>query len=1768
MSVYEEALRKLQQKYTGGGGNTAAPSPVPAPATPTQTADPYKAAAEALTAKYGVSAPAAATPTPTVTPTPAAPAPSPVQSFDESPNLVVPMPEMPKAIDVKNRVLPDSPETNPNMTLTQDQAVAGDISRGEQRKQAQQAEALRKRMEQLSAYETNPTHFAAAIFEGRILPQEMGAIKAAPPFAELAKMQNPALKAIGEQGLQDPEAGRAALLDYMQRRETTGYDVVRSMKTAGADAVTFGAQQPEVGPQTPAGEAAYFGTSVVSQLLPTMAAGSLAGRAVPAAIRGTTAGAVVQGIGTGAILQGAREVAGGLARPDEFDATEAAKRIVSNAAQYGAYMGAYSNLNPLVDDLVGAAAQKIGPGAVAATKTLAAEVIKGGVTGTAAGLAVGSGKAVLQALLDEGLDVEAIAKQALEEAGQEAKEEMVEAVALGIVSRLLGARGPVNVQAPPAIAQAPSAPVQQEQAPTPASQPETPPVTPQSAPQVQAEVSPTAQTQPPPKAKAQSKTAARSEQIRTANPGMDEKAIRDVVRTTTQLTDAEFTAFVERMGKPEAPQTTPEPDDAATVDLPGAEVGAPVLSSQVKQLPQRPQTFGQTVKVGDKVAIEGRQGVYEVVDAGDPSLLRVRSEGGAELPVGRATVKPVEGAAPEEQASPQTQKEPWEMTLDEVNRTGYIAYDTEAKRHMVVQAQRSTDTAQTNASEHKRLVAVAISEGKAVPPEVLADYPDLQQTPSQTATPATQQKGEVKRGKPAKTNTEPKVRLDKQYSVNGGNVFRVAYVANPDGTETRIDVKVRSGKDGSLEPRAAEVKRMALDEYAKQQGSVKDSLRSKVDAQEGTGIGDTRVGAVAPQMRPILAGATKQTVDVPAEDAAIEERFQGAKQRPPGESAWQKAREFFRTVKQYITSDLPYLPGGPRYARLAFKLRQLAKGRGTASDEAVLYLQGITTNLKKDEYNLFNRAVVYADILEDVNRGLYETDQELPFGFTADTLRREHARVMQAVEQSSQVKRSLEDRKKVLKEVADVYARLYEKVHGKPPPFNREDYFHHEVLNRLGVAPSRVNGTGEKVHIQKAGWQKARTGSSLDFLTNYLEAEHKVLSEMLYGIKVHQLIEFVEQTEDKSKELKEQAKALSEKSGKKVDWRKLLPEGYTLWQPDEGNFIFRANAIDARLVDEMVEQGLKELNVPAEAIRKVLAIGGRKFEMAIPQEIADTLNHFGKSRPPAVYDTLDKALRWGMGKWKRHQLFFITRVFKYQFRNLSGDIDALVAANPAAIKRVPQAVAELHNFLARGGAPTAELEAWMQRGGMQDVLGIAEDITQIDTLKQLRRFTEQPPMKDRIAKGDVGGVLKDFAKGYKGFIEKSNNLREYTLRYAAFLDYAAQIQKNGKPDNWGASVREEVQALQDPYDMAYELSNDLLGAYDKVSVAGQWVRERIIPFWSWNEVNARRYKRLIENAVRDGDSMAMVGKLTAKKLTGLAVKSPMIAYNLGKFAVKAHALTGLLAAWNYLLFRDEEEDLPESVRSKPHIIFGRDENGEVVYFNRLGAIADFYEWFGLDGATRHVQDYLNGRMTLQEIAVDMVTSPVNKLVQGIGPVKNGIETLLGKTMYPDFRKPRTIRDKGEFLADSLGLGDAYRLAFGKPTRGAGKIIGNMFTYRVDPEEVAYSEMVGMKYEWLKKKKGMGDPSGPISPKSNALYYFKQALRYGDKEAAEKYLRQYVDYGGTSKGLNQSLKALHPLYGMSKEEAAAFIGELTEKEKDQLRTAIDFYGKVLSGEVGN
>ena len=89
-------------------------------------------------------------------------------------------------------------------------------------------------------------------------------------------------------------------------------------------------------------------------------------------------------------------------------------------------------------------------------------------------------------------------------------------------------------------------------------------------------------------------------------------------------------------------------------------------------------------------------------------------------------------------------------------------------------------------------------------------------------------------------------------------------------------------------------------------------------------------------------------------------------------------------------------------------------------------------------------------------------------------------------------------------------------------------------------------------------------------------------------------------------------------------------------------------------------------------------------------------------------------------------------------------------------------------------------------------------------------------------------------------VTAAHDFREAILRYSAYLYFKDSLTKSGGvvKDNV-ASNRFIVRGLKSIEDKAYQLSKDLLGAYDEVNKMGQTLRRYWVPFYSFTETNKR-----------------------------------------------------------------------------------------------------------------------------------------------------------------------------------------------------------------------------------------------------------------------------------------------------------------------------------------
>uniref|UniRef100_A0A6H1ZKM8 Putative methyltransferase n=1 Tax=viral metagenome TaxID=1070528 RepID=A0A6H1ZKM8_9ZZZZ len=893
---------------------------------------------------------------------------------------------------------------------------------------------------------------------------------------------------------------------------------------------------------------------------------------------------------------------------------------------------------------------------------------------------------------------------------------------------------------------------------------------------------------------------------------------------------------------------------------------------------------------------------------------------------------------------------------------------------------------------------------------------------------------------------------------------------------------------------------------------------------------------------PRLAEIIPEQPPAPAEGGKfgvpeVEARFQAANGLPEP-TFLEKAKTGMDDLWRKFTREYEYLPKNTEFAQLRFDLKSLEKQKNVSKDTAIRSIGEITSTLDRPSFDIFRRKVILDDLTNEAGKG-----HELPFGFTPETLALEKQKIDEMAAMTPSIQAALTKRQATWDELKTTYVDAMDRIgFDVKDRLLNENYFRHQVLEYAKL--DGIFGTGKKLSTPVGrGFLKERKGSSLDINTDYLQAEYQVMGQMHHDIEIAKTIDKI------GKNYNIKARVMQDAKIQGIDdWKKAIPEGYTVWQPREGNVFYMMDSVPAKLAKGIQEGMITE--IAGEDLLKVMALGGKRKEWVIKNEIADTLNDINKRTDVGTFGNADRKI---LTAWKQWQLISPRRAVKYNIRNLSGDSEAAFVGNPSTFTKTPKAVKEIYDVFVQKKTMSPDMKDWFDRGGMSTTLQAQE----MGDMKSLWMFTSLYEKSGKLA--DI--PQKAWAKYWNG-ARMATDAREATLRYSAYLDYLEQMKlNNGTPKNFGASIPEEIMGLKDIKDRAFWLSNDLLGAYDRVSVGGQFVRQHIIPFWSWQAVNMDRYKNLFRNAANDGQLATTIGRK-------LGVATPLAALKVGKLVVKGSALAASMQVYNHTVFPEEEKELPNDVRMKPHIVLGRDANGKVQYFSRLGILGDALDWFGVDGVQNEVREYLNGHKTLKEAAVDsaaeFVKGPVNVLQRGAFPFgKLAFESATRRTTFPDIFKPGTVRDRGEYLARSFGLENEYKSVMQKPYEGYAKSLPKIFIYSVDAGEAAYRDTFDLKRGFMKKI-GKGTEGFWLTPKGDALYNLKLAIRYKDRDALKKYVVDYAALGGTKEGLTQAIQNMHPLSGMTKAEQGAFVQQLSQEEAQRVKSAIGFYQTTLIG----
>jgi molybdopterin converting factor small subunit len=623
------------------------------------------------------------------------------------------------------------------------------------------------------------------------------------------------------------------------------------------------------------------------------------------------------------------------------------------------------------------------------------------------------------------------------------------------------------------------------------------------------------------------------------------------------------------------------------------------------------------------------------------------------------------------------------------------------------------------------------------------------------------------------------------------------------------------------------------------------------------------------------------------------------------------------------------------------------------------------------------------------------------------------------------------------------------------------------------------------------------------------------------------------------------------------EWRDFIPTGFREWQPREGRVFFSAFSVSQRIVNEVLGN-INIEGISKDDLHKIVAVGQLREEFVLPEPVADTLDNLIEIKPE---NFVAEGAKYLTTQWKKWVLFNPRRAFKYNLQNFLGDADAVIAGNPLIFKQFPQAVQELHDVFYKGKPMTDKMREFLERGGIKTEMTIQE-IPEINNLELFQRFYTQSNKAF-----DLKSAFNSM-HSYWNTVVEFTVFRESILRYAAYLHYR-NVFSEGKVE-YGASLKKEIDGLNDPLDKAAKVATELLGDYANITALGKDIREGVIPFYSWLEINVKRYKRLSQNAFDDGftKGLGFVARAGAWGGTRAGVMGTLF---LLKWFLRAAAMTLLVGLHNQLFHGDEERELNAYDQNRMHLVLGRDKNGNIKILRGQGAFSDLMEWVGLDQAPALWRDYFDGKASMADILgkIPFVTGKVGlkpvflKFMRGVNPLyKLPVETFTGKTVFGLDENSGTIEDKTRNIFKSLQLENEYDWLTKKPSRGYFRSLGEAFITTTDSEENAFRYIQGQKHQY-KEKIGKGGGGDYYSPRSIVYRQLRKALVYKDEAARVNALKELAKMGTTVQDLQRSFSSQDPLYGLNNNEKVDFVRNyLSARDRELLKRAYRYYLKTF------
>ncbi len=493
--------------------------------------------------------------------------------------------------------------------------------------------------------------------------------------------------------------------------------------------------------------------------------------------------------------------------------------------------------------------------------------------------------------------------------------------------------------------------------------------------------------------------------------------------------------------------------------------------------------------------------------------------------------------------------------------------------------------------------------------------------------------------------------------------------------------------------------------------------------------------------------------------------------------------------------------------------------------------------------------------------------------------------------------------------------------------------------------------------------------------------------------------------------------------------------GYVEWWYKRPNLIYLANTITeaqmAMLVENSAEEAGDILQIPREAMRQALVLGGRRKGMLIPDWLAPQLDNLPVShRSNLIVSSFTRPLVQFLKRW-----YLRINPLRYNVRNQIGDLERLNASGQtSALKYLPQAAKLL---VAREGEAFEKAREYGAVGS-----SLWNEMNDPRTMREFERFAHVGTQKDFASAVKVvfGAPLKLAGKAGQ-FEQDLTQFREDLLRAAVYLKTLDDIQNNQPLRHWAGNLYEiEELAKTDKYRAAAKHSRETMVDYGAFTPwENDVLRNGLIPFYSYLKKNLTFWPRALKNAAKEdmeGDTLTAFLKVAA--------------VNVPAWLIRVLAVYGLAWLWNH---RDDEARKKEGrlgfwLRAQPHVNVGNTTLwGET-------ALNDFNEWYGMEQLSgvfwRYEAGFIGERQAALETAKAIGQAPVNKLYQGLQPfLKQAQLAVTGIETYPTVFKPRQIAPAASarsLEAAIVGLIGADAKKFYQTATGDRKLQDTLYAY--------------------------------------------------------------------------------------------------------------------------